>query len=333
LTAGAGVFAITFAAAAQETAEPPAFGEIVEVRTGFVRFLLPADAPPPTAADLEVRWKKQPQRIVRVVGGAGDPLELGILVDRTTSFQHAFEPLRAAALEVAGRALTEHDRLFAVAFSDHSTLLAEGRGDAARVLATLPAGPEPGTHPTAFYDAIDRALGRFQNADARAALVVVSDGCDLAGDLARAPNVARRARELAIPVFLLLPDRDDCRYSRCSTDANGRWHCVDDSAPTIYRGSASDFNNPASRPVTMAQLGKENSATAERERFSGRISKDGGGAFVVHEPEEWQAALERIFERLSRQWTVVFEPSSEAVSSDEVEVFGRNARGRRRKLR
>jgi hypothetical protein len=98
LTASAGVFAITFAAAAQETAEPPAFGETVEVRTGFVRFLLPADAPPPTAADLEVRWKRQPQRIVRVVGGAGDPLELGILVDRTTSFQHAFEPLRAGAV-------------------------------------------------------------------------------------------------------------------------------------------------------------------------------------------------------------------------------------------
>jgi hypothetical protein len=42
--------------------------------------------------------------------------------------------------------------------------------------------------------------------------------------------------------------------------------------------------------------------------------------------------MERIFERLSRQWTVVFEPESEAVDSADVRVWAHLA-GRRKRLR
>ena len=52
---------------------------------------------------------------------------------------------------------------------------------------------------------------------------------------------------------------------------------------------------------------------------------------MAPDPDDWQKALGKIFERLSRQWTVVFEPSSPEVTSDEVVVYAK-VNGRRKKL-
>ena len=311
--------------------EPPVLGEVIEVRTGFVRFLVPADAPPPKAETLEVSWKGRAQRVLRVVGGGGDPLEVGIAVDRSASLHHAFVPLRSAALELVGAALNEQDRVFALAFTDEPRLLAEGRGEATRVLAALPSFPEPGTHPTALYATLANALELFGNADARAALIAVTDGCDTAGGLSSAPSVAMRARELAIPIFLLMPDRDRCRYTRCVPGPTGELSCTAESGPAMTPLPSSDIFNPAARRMTSVPKNAGTYATAERDRFAGQIERDGGGAFVVGDPGEWDAALRQVFDQLARQWTVVFEPSSAEVRSDEVRVYAR-ADGRRRRL-
>jgi hypothetical protein len=327
-----GGLAAALPATAQEPAAPPLFGELIEVRTGFVRLTLPAGAPPPRAEELEVVWKRRPQRVLRVVGGADDPLELGLAVDRSASFHHAFAPIRAAALALVERTLSEADRLFAVAFTDEARLLAEGRGEAARVLSALPTDPERGTHPTALFEALGRTLGHFENADARAALIATTDGCDTAAGLDNAASVAKRARDLAIPVFLLMPDRDACQYTQCRADASGRWQCTPDGTAEIQPGSSSQFNNPAARKMEFMAKSEATGATAERDYFAGLIAHDGGGAFVVSDPAEWQDALTKIFERLSRQWTVVFEPSSKDVESAEVKIYS-NAGGRRRRVR
>lgn len=317
---------------AQEAGAPMELGEVIEVRTGFVRVTLPAGVSPPGPDAFEVHWKGRPQRVLRVVGGADDPLELAVAVDRSASFHHAFAPLRAAALELVDQGVSEHDRVFAVAFSDQARLLAEGRGEAKRVLAALPVEPEPGSHPTALYESLARTLQLFENADARAALIVASDGCDTAGELTSATSVARRARQLAVPVFLLMPDRNPCQNTRCRRDVAGEWQCTPDDAPAIVRGESNDMFNPAGGVSVMLESSAASGATAERDRFIGLISDAEGGAFVVRKPDDWDRAFERIFERLSRQWTVVFEPESDAVDSADVRVWAHLA-GRRKRLR
>jgi len=332
LAFGIAALAAAGPAMAQQAPPPPAFGEVIEVRTGFVRFRLPADAPPPRAEDLEVVWKRKPQRVLRVVGGEGDPIEVGLLVDRSASFHEAFEPLRAAALSLVDHGLSSADRVFVASFTDQTRLLATGRGEAARVLAAIPSLPEPGLHPTALFDAIWQALGTFENADARAALIVVSDGCDTTGGWSRVPSVALRAREKAIPVFLLLPDRDECKFAKCEYDAAGQYRCTAESSPTVMNIPKGDEFNPAARTTGMSKTVNVTGATVARDQFSSLIADAGGGTFVAPAPEEWQRALRAIFDQLARQWTVVFEPTSEDVGSDEVKVYSR-AGGRRQRLR
>nr|AGC72432.1 hypothetical protein [uncultured bacterium A1Q1_fos_2037] len=311
--------------------EPPSFGEVIDIRTGFVRVTLPAGAPPPRVEDIEVLWKRQPQRVVRVVGGADDPLELGIAVDRSASMHAAFEPMRAAALHLVEQAVSDEDRLFAVGFSNETRLLAEGRGEAARVIAALPTSPELGNRPTALFSALNRTLQLFENADARAALIVVSDGCDTAGDLASATTVGRRARDLAIPIFLLMPDRNVCQNTLCQQDAAGKWECKPEASPTLMQGESREMFNPAARPTAMTASSLAGGATEERDRFTGLISANGGGDFVVNDPADWDRAMKKISDLLGRQWTVVFEPSSDGVTSDEIKVYSK-AGGHRRRL-
>lgn len=317
-------------AGSQATPEPPAFGEVIDVRTGFVRFTLPAGAPPPAVEEIELLWGKQPQKVLRVIGGSTDPLELGIAVDRSASMHASFEPMRAAALELVDQGISNQDRVFAVAFTDETRLLAEGRGEAARVLRALPAQPETGSHPTALFDAIQRTLQLFENADARAALIVVSDGCDTAGGLVSATAAARRASDLAIPIFLLMPNRADCENTECVQDLSGGWKCRPAQSKTIVAGSSHDMFNPAARTMDMTESSKASVATAERDRFTGLIAETGGD-FVARDRDDWERALKRIFERLGRQWTVVFEPSSDEVRSDEIKIYS-TAGGRRRRL-
>lgn len=318
-------------ALAQAAPEPPSFGEVVDVRTGFVRVTLPAGAPPPRVEEIEVLWRKQPQRVVRVVGGADDPLELGIAVDRSVSMHAVFEPMRAAALKLVDQAVSEEDRLFAVGFSNETRLLAEGRGEALQVIAALPTTPEIGNRPTALFSALTRTLQLFENADARAAMIVVSDGCDTAGDSASATSVGRRARDLAIPIFLLMPDRNVCQNTICQQDAAGKWDCRPEASPTLMHGEPPDMFNPAARQTALAESSLAGGATEERDRFTGLISASGGGDFVVNDPEDWERAMKKISERLGRQWTVVFEPSSAEVASDEIKVYSK-AGGHRRRL-
>lgn len=318
-------------ALAQAAPEPPSFGEVVDVRTGFVRVTLPAGAPPPRVEEIEVLWRKQPQRVVRVVGGADDPLELGIAVDRSVSMHAVFEPMRAAALKLVDQAVSDEDRLFAVGFSNETRLLAEGRGEALQVIAALPTTPEIGNRPTALFSALTRTLQLFENADARAAMIVVSDGCDTAGDSASATSVGRRARDLAIPIFLLMPDRNVCQNTICQQDAAGKWDCRPEASPTLMHGEPPDMFNPAARQTALAESSLAGGATEERDRFTGLISASGGGDFVVNDPEDWERAMKKISERLGRQWTVVFEPSSAEVASDEIKVYSK-AGGHRRRL-
>ncbi len=326
------VLALVAPVAGQQHPEPSHFGDVIDVRTGFVRVTLAGGASAPRADEFEVLWKRQPQKVLRVVGGAADPLEVGIAVDRSASMYNVFEPMRHAALELVERGFSENDRLFVVGFTDEARLLAEGRGAALRVLAALPTSPKPASAPTAFFESLIRTLQLFENAEERAALIVVSDGCNTAGGFSSATSVARRARDLAIPIFLLMPDRSDCRHTVCTIDAGGRWTCSPADSPRLDRQLSAEGSTVSVESMKLAESTAASPATAERNRFSALIGKAGGGHFFVDDPEDWQRALSRIFEQLGRQWTVVYEPTSDDVKSAEIRVY-RRANGRRQRLR
>jgi hypothetical protein len=199
-------------------------------------------------------------------------------------------------------------------------------------LSALPSSPEVGSHPTALWQSLTRALEQFGNADARAALLVVSDGCNTSSDLVTAASVARRANRLAIPIFLVMPGRDDCVNTSCAVDTAGNWSCAEASPPRIERRYDLSGERVQLEMLTFTQNTTGARSTAERSRFAGLIGNAGGGDYVVDDPEDWQHALDQIFEILGRQWTVVFEPTSEEVKSGEIRVF-RRLDGRRQRLR
>ena len=326
------VLALTAPVAGQQPPDPSHFGDVIDVRTGFVRVTLPGGTSPPRAEEFEVLWNRQPQKVLRVVGGAGDPLEVGIAVDRSASMHEAFEPMRAAALALVDAVISDDDRVFVVGFTDQARLRAGGRGAANEVLQALPATPEAGSHPTAIWQALTRALELFGNADARSALIVISDGCDTAGGLVRASSVARKASHLAIPIFLLLPDRDDCRNTVCTLSAAGEWSCGPADPPRVEPHLTQVGDTMSVRTMTYTQNVTNAFSTAERDRFIGSIADSGGGTFAVSSRADWPAAWNRIFEQLGRQWTVVYEPTSAEVKSEETRVY-RRAKGRRQRLR
>ncbi|MEO8197804.1 MAG: VWA domain-containing protein [Thermoanaerobaculia bacterium] len=325
-------FAAALPLLGQPAPTPNSFGEEIDIRTGFVRVTLPGGVSAPRAEEFEVLWKRQPQRVLRVVGGATDPLEVGIAVDRSASMHDVFEPMRHAALEIVERGLSENDRLFVVGFTDEAHLLAEGRGVALRVLTALPASPDLVSRPTAFFESLTRTLQLFENAEERAALIVVSDGCDTSDGIASATSVARRARDLAIPIFLLMPDRNDCRNTVCTSGADGRWTCSSADSPSLERRLSSEGSTVSVESMSISESTAASPSTSERNRFSALIGKAGGGHFVVDDPKQWKVALSRIFEQLGRQWTVVFEPTSDDVKSEEIRIYWR-ADGRRHRLR
>ncbi len=324
--------ALAACAMGQESPEPQHFGEQIDVRTGFVRVTLPGGTSAPRAEEFEVLWQRQPQKVLRVLGGAADPLEVGIAVDRSASMHAAFEPMRAAALALVDQGISESDRVFVVGFADQARLLAEGRGAAKEVLQALPASPEAGTHPTALWQSLTRALELFGNADGRAALIVVSDGCDTTGGFVRASSVARRSNDLAIPIFLLLPGRDDCRNTVCVLGAAGEWSCSPADPPRLERQLTRVGETVAVRTMTYTQNTTGSFSTAERHRFTAMIADSGGGTYTVKRPEDWPGAWRRIFDQLGRQWTIVYEPTSDDVKSEEIAVY-RRADGRRKRLR
>jgi hypothetical protein len=129
-----------------------------------------------------------------------------------------------------------------------------------------------------------------------------------------------------------MPDRSDCRHTVCTIDAAGWWTCSPADSPRLERQLSSEGSTVSVQSMKISESTAASPSTAERNRFSALIGKAGGGHFYVDDPEDWQRALTRIFEQLGRQWTVVYEPASDDVKSEEIRVY-RLANGRRQRLR
>lgn len=265
-------------------------GESIDVRLGQARWIGPPEAPAPTPEDVRVLYRGEPQKVLRVVGGGAVRLELGFAIDTSESTHTRFNELRSAARALATRLLGPEDRSFVVPFSTRADVAASGRGDLAGLLAALPAeSREEATH---LYDALAFALLQFHGEDPRAALVVLTDACDTTAkpDLQRVTDLARRR---AVPVYGLLLEE-----------------------PCTRRIREVDVHGPdSSRDLPDERLGR-----AQRTTLGRVVRSTGGRILLLQEGNGIQAALEEILRELERQWIVVFEPSSDRVSSGAVEV-------------
>ncbi len=265
-------------------------GEIVQVRLGQARWLAPAGDAPPSPESVHVLSQGRQQRVLRLVGGDATGLELGLAVDVSESTGPRFDELRAATRAVAAALIGPGDRTFLVTFSQQSELVASARGDLEQVLTAVPSNVR--SDKTRIYDGLAFSLLQFHAEDPRAALVVLTDACDTT----KRPDVDRvreLARARAIPIYALLLDQG-CVKLDYSQDFFG-------NIRTTY---ATDRALTYSNRTRLEQLTRDT----------------GGRAVPLGDGEGIEAALRLILRELDRQWLVVFEPSSESVSSEEVEV-------------
>jgi hypothetical protein len=285
------------AAAAGATASA-AFAETSEVRIGEARFLMPADA----VADergVRVLWDGAEQKVVRLAGGPGSPLELGVAIDVSESVTAERSAFARAASAAAARLVGREDRVFRVDFGATPRFMGAMKGGAGELFAVVPAGKPEGT---AIFDGVKFALQRFEGSSDRMALVVLTDGCETTGRTAW-QEVARAARSRAVPVFFVVADGSLCTKSIRYRD-KGVLEEAGVVSPGWVVGSTDDMK------------------IAHGSRWAlGEIAKTTGGmVFSLARADGAGKAWDDVEAALDRLWVALFEPSSPTLDSRHVEV-------------
>ena len=304
-----------------------AFGELIDVRSGFARVIVKDEAARLRAENFEVTWKGEQQAVREVLGGPGSAIEVGIALDLSASMHRSLESMKSALRDFLRTELSAVDRVFIVSFSDRVELLTDGLDAALDAslgsIATLSIDPRPGVRPTRFFDGVDRALSAFRNASPRAVLLVASDGCDSLRQDGAGERILDKAEKLAIPIVLIAPGRRECRNTTCQQEAgSGEWTCsegLSSTFPTV-RLAERDPANPTRGPIDVPPNALGSPATIARDKFVGRLKAGGGSFLTARSDSEWLRGLDSVRSLLDRQWTVVFEPSSPAVQSTEVRI-------------
>jgi hypothetical protein len=291
------------AGVAAEAAPPPVaplppvassvFTDSAEVRIGEARFMAPAGFAPETETVRAV-WKNRDQRVVRVAGGAGSSLELGIAIDVSESVSPERKAFALAAVEAVRRLLGPADRVFRVDFGSVPRYLGAERGSPGALFAAMSPGlPEK----TAIFDALRFALDRFEGRGDRAALIVFTDGCETAGRTGWA-DANRAARTRAIPVFVVLADGQPCLWLK------------------PVPGTGID----AVSPVYMRQAFVTTISPFSRFQLDSLVKGTGGLAFSLKKVEQAGDVWSQIEAALDRLFVAVFEPSDPRLDPREVEV-------------
>jgi hypothetical protein len=287
-----------------------AFSESVDVRIAQARFI-ESEGASLRPEDVHVRWNGREQPVIRVAGGAGSSLELGIAIDMSESVSDERDSFASAAMDAATRLLGKSDRVFRVDFGSVPRYLGSSFGEPGGLFTGRSLGsPEK----TAVFDGLRYALDRFTGETDRAALIVLTDGVETFGRTGWR-EVEREARAKAIPIFVILaPERKQQR-----------------AAPPTLPAEAL-VNGPANpTPRLLTELEKD-SATGEGQALTSRlaltrIAKTSGGLVISldrarHAADVW-AEIEGALVRL---WVAVYEPNDAMLDPGRVEV--RTASGR-----
>jgi hypothetical protein len=292
-----GTAGVSAAAGVGATAQA-GFAETSEVRIGEARFLLPDDADT-DASGVRVLWNDVEQKLVRLAGGPGSPLELGIAIDVSESVTTERAGFARAAAAAVARLVGADDRVFRVDFGATPRFIGGATGSAGSLFAETPDGkPEA----TAIFGGLKFALERFEGRSDRMALVVFTDGCETAG---RTPwqEVARAARSRAVPVFFVVADG-----SLCTKSIRYRDKSVLEEAGVVssgwVTGSTDDMKLAHSSRWALGEIAK---AT-------------GGMVFSLAKADGAGTAWDDVETALGRLWVALFEPSSPTLDSRHVEV-------------
>ena len=282
-------------AAASVSDRPGVFTDAAEVRIGEARFVAP-EGLAATEPSVRVLWRKHEQRLVRIAGGAGSPLELGVAIDVSYSVAAERSAFLRQAGEAAARQLAAGDRVFRVDFGSAPRFLGEAHGGPGTLFAE--AGPAP-PEETAIFDGLSFALDRFAGHSDRAALIVFTDGCETAGRTGWA-EVERAARTHAIPVFVVVADGEPC----------------------LWRGS------PAKGWGILWEKETVGFVAASPSRFHLRklAERSGGLVLSLRNVEQAGDVWSQVEGALGRLWVAVFEPSDPSLDPREVEVRAANGR-------
>jgi len=274
------------------------FAETADVRLGEARFLMPVDATAGASA-VSVHWNGVEQRLTRLAGGPGSPLELGIAIDVSESVAEEGAAFARAAAAAAARLLRAGDRVFRVDFGAAPRLVGASTGSAGALFAAAPAGtPEA----TAIFDGLSFALERFGGRHDRMALVVFTDGCETAGRT-QWQDVARAARLRAVPVFVVVADGSLCTKAIRYRD-KGVLEEAGVVSPGWVIGSADEMRLAQSSRWALGEIAKASGGALFR-----LAQADGAGGVWG----EVETALGRLF-------VALFEPSSPELDPRQVEV-------------
>ena len=275
----------------------PSFTDATDVRLGEARFLFPGSAAPPPDA-IRVTWKRHDQQVLRVAGGPGSSLEVGLVLDASESVRREREAFARTAAEAAQRLLGPTDRVFRVDFAGTPRFLGAARGGPAALFARIPPSPP---EKTAIFDALRFALDRFEGRSDRAALIVFTDGCESAS---RTPvdRVIEMARRRAIPVFVVLADDRLCQ------EATATWGTKKD--PMVY-GS---FVGSATAQAGAATVNRA------RKALTSLAESSGGATFTLAMAADAGPVWQNVESALARLWVALFTPSGPEVDSHEAEV-------------
>jgi VWFA-related protein len=211
-------------------------------------------APPKIASDrITVREGKRVRRVEAIASASETPLTIGLLIDVSGSMQKTLPDVQEAAIRFLETTLAPRDRAFVVTFDTRARLVQPATSDVKllrrQIMSIRPDGL------TALHDAIVLGLLQFEGIKGRRAMIVFSDGVDIASHYA-ASDVAELARRVSVPIHIIastpgVPAALSASSIAPSTAAS------DDELPRIARstgGTAHTLDSLAALPAVYATI-------------------------------------------------------------------------------
>jgi VWFA-related protein len=151
-----------------------------------------------TQEDFVVKEDGRPQKITKFELVEDLPLNLGIVIDTSTSMTESLPEAKQAAIGFLENMITLRDKVFAVGFSDQPRLLIAPTDDVTAVQDSLEDLKSLGW--TTLHDAIVTSLYYFRAVRGRRALILLSDGDDTASAMPFRDSL-EYARRSGVTVF------------------------------------------------------------------------------------------------------------------------------------
>jgi Ca-activated chloride channel family protein len=202
------------------------------------------------ARDFTVRDEETPVK-VNVRQAADDPLTIGLVVDTSGSMSASMLELKEAAARFLRETIGPRDQAFAVSFDIAPRLLHPLSNDLGSLTKTLYDVHASGD--TSVYDALVYSLQQFQSTGGKKALIVFTDGVDLASK-ETAAACARLARQSGVPIYVMLMSRPPAAAATTAAKTTAKENRAGASALSGLREIVESTGGAIHTNPTAAQL-------------------------------------------------------------------------------